>query len=208
MGELCEKDDFFKMLNYDSDDDDDNKCLISRNILDNTKITLPCNHSFNYLPLYKEVFNQKKKIKVTEIIRLRYNQIKCPYCRTIHDYLIPYKQMEGVELIYGINSPRKYVYYQNKCNYVYKRGNNKGKVCGIRCSEQFCNSHLKYENSETVGKTNIKKKKDDEPKNEIVSSDTCVYVFKRGKNKGNTCGEIVKQNGKCLYCRKHDKYNY
>lgn len=207
MGELSMKDDFFKMLNYDSEndsDDENNKCLISRNVLDNTKITLPCKHSFNYLPLYKEVFNQKKKIRVTEIVRLRYNQIKCPYCRTIHDYLIPYKKMDGVELIHGVNSPRKYVYFENQCSYVYKRGSQKGKICGIRCSEKYCNSHLKYENSETVGKTNIKKKKD-EPKNEIVSSLTCAYIFKRGVNKGNKCGAKVQQNSKCLYCKKHDK---
>ena len=210
MGELCDKDDFLKMLNYDSDNDsddgEDNKCLISRNVLDNTKITLPCNHSFNYLPLYKEVFNQKKKMNVIEVVRLRYNQIKCPYCRTIHNYLIPYKKMEQVELVHGVNTPRKYVYYENQCSYVYKRGHNKGKVCGIRCSDKYCNSHLKYENSETVGKTNIKKKKD-EPKNEIVSykPSGCAYIFKRGVNKGNNCGAKVEQNNKCLYCKKHDK---
>lgn len=220
MGELCDKDDFLKMLNYDSDNDNeneydqDNKCLISRNILDNTKIRLPCNHSFNYLPLYKEVFNQKKKINVVEVVRLRYNQIKCPYCRTIHNYLIPYKKMDQVELVHGVNSPRKYVYYENQCSYVYKRGTRKGGKCGIRCCENYCNAHLKYDNSETVGKTNIKRKKDvkkivdNEAKNEIVSSTGCAYIFKRGINKGDNCGVTVEQNGLCLYCKKHDKYNY
>ena len=213
MAELCDKNDFLKMLNYDSDNDSndetnnqDNKCLISRDALDSTKITLPCKHSFNYVPLYKEVFNQKKKITATEVVRLRYNQIKCPYCRTIHNYLIPYKKIDGVELVHGVNTPRKYVYYENECSYIYKRGSNKGNICGIRCSDKYCNSHLKYEDLNTVGKTNIKKKKD-EAKNEIVSSSGCPYIFKRGVNKGNNCGVTVEQNSKCLYCKKHDKYN-
>jgi hypothetical protein len=209
MGELCEKADFYKMLNDDSDTDTDNNiktCLISRQELNNTKISLPCNHEFNYMPLYNEIFNQKRKASVTETIRLKYNQIKCPYCRTIHNYLIPYKKMDGVEIVYGVNSPRKYVYYENTCSYVYKRGTNKGNKCTIRCSDEYCNSHLKYKDSDTVGNTNIKKKKE-EPKNEIVSSDGCAYVFKRGKNKGDNCGDTIKQNGKCLYCKKHDKYN-
>jgi hypothetical protein len=212
MAELCNKDDFLKMLNYDSDNDsdntdsnEDNKCLISRDLLDTTKVTLPCKHSFNYVPLYKEVFNQKKKLTVTEVVRLRYNQIKCPYCRTIHNYLIPYKNIDGVELVHGVNSPRKYAYYEKECSYVYKRGSNKGNICGIRCCATYCNSHLKYEDSNTVGKTNIKKKKNDE--NEIVSSGGCNYLFKRGVNKGNKCGDTVNQNGICLYCKKHDKYN-
>jgi hypothetical protein len=158
------------------------------------------------MPLYKEIFNQKKRACVTETIRLRYNQIKCPYCRTIHNYLIPYKKMDGVEIVHGVNSPRKYVYYENKCSYVYKRGTNRGKKCEIRCCHEYCNSHLKYKDSDTIGNTNIKKKKE-EPKNEIVSSEGCVYVFKQGKNKGDNCGSKVKENGKCLYCKTHDKYN-
>ena len=38
---------------------DNNLCLITNEVLDNTKIMLPCNHSFNYLPLYKEICKQK-----------------------------------------------------------------------------------------------------------------------------------------------------
>jgi hypothetical protein len=214
MGDLCEKNDFFKMLNNDSDSDSDDgvngiidRCLISRQELNEHKISLPCNHSFNYIPLYTEIVNQKKRVNLTETVRLRYNQIKCPYCRTIHNYLIPYIKMEGVSCIHGVNTPRKYVYYENTCEYIYKRGTNKGKRCSIRCSSEYCNSHLKHTNNETVGNTNIKKKKVSE--NEIVSStNICSYVFKRGTRKGEVCGKAPTENvenSPCNYCKLHNK---
>ena len=210
MEDFVEKDDFFKMLNDNSDtdiDNDINSCLISRQELNASKIRLPCNHSFNYIPLYKEIINQKKKATVTETVKLKYNQIKCPYCRTIHDYLIPYKKMEGVSCIYGVNTPRKYVYYETICNYIYKRGTNKGNQCSIRCSNEYCNSHLKYKNSETVGNTDIKKKKNSE--NEILSStNICNYVFKKGNRKGELCGKTPTENTQdnpCNYCKMHNK---
>lgn len=42
------------------DDDGDDRCLISYEKLDDTQITLQCNHSFNYLPLLNEITIQKK----------------------------------------------------------------------------------------------------------------------------------------------------
>ena len=52
--------DFYKELNMSSDNNLNNTCLITNEPLGKNKITLPCNHSFNYLPLYKEVCKQKK----------------------------------------------------------------------------------------------------------------------------------------------------
>jgi len=176
---------------------DENMCLISHDRLDENHITLPCNHSFNYYPLYLEIWNQKKKKNYIEIVRLRQNQIKCPYCRTVHNFLIPYVKMENVDIVWGVNSPKKYVYYPNKCCYVYKRGGKKGKTCGLRCIDKFCNNHIKYQNNNTVGPTEI-------VKNEIISDLTCKYIFKRGKNKGNTCGKTLK-NIDCVFCTQHSK---
>ena len=208
MVDYCSQDEFLKFLNDDDEDVNDNvnnnNCLISHEPLDDSKINLPCGHSFNYYPLYKEIYNQKKIKNVTEIVYLKVNQIKCPYCRAIHNYLIPYREMEGVSLVYSVNSPRKYVYYESKCEYLYSKGKNAGSICGIRCMGKYCNSHKKYLNNETVGKTNIKNKS---------SVNTCKHILLRGPNKGNECGNKVckicdtETNGSPVklsdYCIKH-----
>ena len=54
--------DFMKELSKESDEID-NVCLISKEKLENNSITLPCSHSFNYLPLYKEICYQKPLVQ-------------------------------------------------------------------------------------------------------------------------------------------------
>ena len=186
MVDYCSQDEFLKFLNDDDEDVNDNvnnNCLISHEPLDDSKINLPCGHSFNYYPLYKEIYNQKKVKNVTEIVYLKVNQIKCPYCRAIHNYLIPYREMEGVSLVYSVNSPRKYVFYENKCQYVYSKGKNAGNICGICCIDKYCNSHKKYLNDKTIGKTSIKSK--------VEEVDRCKHILLRGPNKGKECGNKV-----------------
>ena len=48
-------------LNEDNKDNKVDRCLISNETLDETRITLYCKHSFNYLPLLNEIAIQKKK---------------------------------------------------------------------------------------------------------------------------------------------------
>ena len=72
-------------------------CLITNEILEQNHIQLLCKHKFNYKPLYNELIYQKKN--VSESIQ---NNIKCPYCRTIQEFILP--QREGYKLIYGINT--------------------------------------------------------------------------------------------------------
>ena len=67
--------------NSESEDDDNNICLITMDNLDKNSINLVCGHKFNYEPLFKEIENQKKK-NMLEITKLSSYQIKCPYCRT------------------------------------------------------------------------------------------------------------------------------
>tara|TARA_Y100000992_G_scaffold301412_1_gene272241 strand:- start:816 stop:1448 length:633 start_codon:yes stop_codon:yes gene_type:complete len=196
MEEYCSQEYFKKMLDSDSDEEDEiGNCLISHEKLEENKVKLSCGHTFNYLPLYKEIYYQKKHRNPAEVVRLRVNQIKCPYCRTIHNYLIPYKKMENVSSIYGVNSPSKYCYYENVCEYVYKRGAKKGENCGIRCVDTFCKTHMKYKKENTIGSTNISK----------VSKEQCNYVLKRGPNKGKKCENTILIKGDTVYktCSKH-----
>ena len=54
---------FFELLNDNLEnkieDNDDNLCLISGDMLNETKIELTCGHKYNYIPLYNEIRNQK-----------------------------------------------------------------------------------------------------------------------------------------------------
>ena len=85
--------DFYKQLHdleSDSESDDEQLCLITKMPLDRNKIVLPCNHSFNLYPLYTEVCNQKLRTLTSylETNRLNMNQMKCPYCRQIFDFVL------------------------------------------------------------------------------------------------------------------------
>ena len=57
--------DFYSLLNtsnkeLENDISNNNLCLISYEKLTDNSITLDCKHSFNYYPLYQEIYNQKR----------------------------------------------------------------------------------------------------------------------------------------------------
>ena len=63
-------------------------CLISGEPLVET-VELTCGHKFNYGPLFKEVFNQKINPSFkNDVVRLKVNEYKCPYCRKIQTELL------------------------------------------------------------------------------------------------------------------------
>lgn len=84
-------------------------CLLTKEPLTYGHITLPCTHTFNFLPLYNEVLSQKTNpelLKNAYYIKMRKNHIKCPYCRTIHeDSLLPYIMGAGNKRVSGVNGP-------------------------------------------------------------------------------------------------------
>jgi len=99
------------------DDNDDNQednvdiCLISNLPLDKTKIKLKCDHKFNYLYIYKEAINSKKNNSYSLYSnehKLGSFQIKCPYCRTVYDELLPPSlEIPETQLMNSINKPYK-----------------------------------------------------------------------------------------------------
>jgi hypothetical protein len=128
--------DFFKELNGSgngigdcevnckvSDDHtgDQNKCMISHLPLIYNSITLPCSHTFNYLPLYTELglHNNKKNIS-------------CPYCREVSDKLIPFIPLPTVKKIVGVNYPTDKCMPAPECTVIIKLGSKKGLKCGRR----------------------------------------------------------------------------
>jgi hypothetical protein len=115
----------YKLLDYDSDNESDtNKCLISCETLVDKFVKLPCNHSFNYIPLYNDIKNHKTKFNHMETSsgKLLTHEIRCPYCRNIHAELLPYYEEMGLAKIHGVNcvepTPHNNVPADKACSYV------------------------------------------------------------------------------------------
>ena len=118
-----------------------NVCLITNNLLTDNFVKLCCGHKFNYEAIFNEVIKQKVKYNHLEVTRLKKNQIKCPYCRTIQNGLLPY--VEGFEKIRWVNHPEALQCLPNKCTYIFASGKKKGQACGKCCSKKYCTAHEK-----------------------------------------------------------------
>ena len=125
-----------------------NICLISKELLDNTQICLPCNHKYNYYPIYREVINQRKTN------RIKQPKIQCPYCRRCHKCVLPYLSMPGVEHIKWVNYPVKYQLLSNKCSYIFK--NSPSRVCNRLCINNMCQYHIKITANSNVSDEALK----------------------------------------------------
>jgi hypothetical protein len=126
-------------LNDDNKIENDKTCLISGDVLQDDYITLPCNHKFNYENIYIEIQNQKNKTNTNEIVTLLKNEIKCPYCRNVHKYLLPFNA--------------KYVFNKNimevkerssTCVAILKSGARKGEQCNRKCENLLCYFHRNF----------------------------------------------------------------
>jgi len=194
--------DFFQELNNNNNDDDDddddgnnNICLITKEQLIHNYITLSCNHSFNYFPLYKEVCLQKQKssrLTNLEIVKLSSQQIKCPYCRTIINNLIPYIPINHeIQKIINVNYPSKYCMTMYKCRYNFKLGKSKGSLCNKHAYEIpnkdgiYCEKHWNHINNNN-DKTNKKKEN-------MIWTEEMEKLFKN--NKVNELKILLKENG-------------
>jgi hypothetical protein len=114
-------------------------CLISHEPLTYNAVSLSCNHSFNYLPLFRELSLHEHK----------YN-IHCPYCRMQSNKLIPYIPLPGVTKIVGVNYPTKWCMPAPKCSFVKAKTDQKCDYNGIEYEHGvFCKTHLKYNVDQT-----------------------------------------------------------
>jgi hypothetical protein len=102
-------DELYKSLDIEENelktDEDNNKCLITNNILTDKYIELICGHKFNYIPLYHDLVNHKSKFNLMESSssRLNLNEIRCPYCRNKEVRTLPYYEELGLKQINGVN---------------------------------------------------------------------------------------------------------
>ena len=96
----------YKSLDINEDNNEhDNKCLITNEILTDKYIILDCNHKFNYIPIYNDLVNHKLKYNSLEGLtgKLNLNEIRCPYCRQKQTKLLPYYEELGLKKVNGVN---------------------------------------------------------------------------------------------------------
>ena len=185
---------------------DDNICLISKDKLHPNHITLKCNHKFNYIPIYKEVLYQKTKSNpIYEVTKLQSYQIKCPYCRTITNKLLPFIQYPSVKLAKNIHSTGSDCLPTTKCSHIIKK-RDAGKVNGdTKCDKNalyyeaenllFCPTHYKkYMSKNPTGSTSSTAIETTKPR--------CVAILKSGVNVGKPCNSFISIDGS-QFCKRH-----
>lgn len=130
-------------LQKNNDENDaENICLITYEMLKSDHVKLECSHTFNYIPLFNEIYNQKHKANALETQKLTKSQIKCPYCRTVQNKILPPK--DNFQKALYVNYPLKYCMTTEYCKYVFKSGYKKGQQCGRGCFSTYCSSHKQY----------------------------------------------------------------
>jgi hypothetical protein len=84
---------------------DNNLCLITNQLLIDKFVELNCGHKFNYIPLYNDIYNHKKKFNNMEGSggSLKMNEIRCPYCRKKQLGVLPYYEEIIPEKTNGVN---------------------------------------------------------------------------------------------------------
>ena len=155
---------FLSFLNSDSINNNDyidinqnDYCSISNKPLESNYITLDCSHSFNYVPLYKEITYQKT-YRHMDNRYLAYDQIRCPLCRKITNKLIPYFSYYDIPSIRQVSLPLSKCIKLYECSHVNKKTNIQ--CCKSACLTKkgiFCNKHIKdtYENEELLENIDI-----------------------------------------------------
>lgn len=85
--------------------EDTELCLITNTPLKDRFVEMKCGHKFNYAPLYKDILNHKRKFNNMEQIKtkLKYNEIRCPYCRNVQNELLPYYDDLSYPKEHGVN---------------------------------------------------------------------------------------------------------
>jgi hypothetical protein len=150
-------------------------CLIDGTHLKDQFIELKCSHKFNYISILNEIKMQRKYNNL-ETQKINPYQIKCPYCRMIHNGILPYYETLFHERLRGVNWPPSKVLKSKKCQSILKSGKRKGELCSKSCINKHCGRHQKIK----------------------LVHPGCSVILKSGKRKGKICGcKCKKDSEKC-----------
>ena len=203
----------------DNDNDNDNEplCLLTNLPLDKNSIKLPCSHEFNFVPLYKEVVQQKTRTISSHLNtdKLAYHQIKCPYCRQKTDSLLPHVRLsKEIGFISGVNAPEKMCMDFHTCEHTFKSGKNKDKMCSktayFDVGGCYCTTHHNHalkQKQKTPKSGNASVSSATTSTNEINNlatglPTTCQAILKSGKRVGQVCGSKIKCKNDS-FCKRH-----
>lgn len=177
-------------------DGDDGKCLITGAPLNAFHVELTCGHKFNYGPLYQEVLRQKGRYGMYNYFeKIGTHQVKCPYCRSITNHLLPYlgnSPHPTIKRLVGVNAPAAMCMPGVPCgapkcsaNAFYEFGPN-----------QYCHRH--YQTAQVSKPVKASS-------TAANPSQRCAAENQTGKNKGNRC-KLNATDGTTL-CKIHAKCN-
>ena len=209
--------------------EEDNLCLITNQVLVDKFVELNCGHKFNYLPLYNDIYNHKKKFNNMEGLSssLKLNEIRCPYCRTKQSNVLPYYKELIPEKINGVNYYDENMnpsntnikisnYFHGKCEYeiLYDLSNNLlsnnvPKICNTTYVTKLDNkTYCCFHNSIMIRK---KKKeillKEKEQKNKIKEELKQKEKEEKKKMKEDLKQKEKEENNKMKLLTKENKKN-
>ena len=170
--------------------------------------TLPTNQATNVTSI---LYNSSYNLETT---KLNYNEMKCPYCRTITPYILPYYPYPDVCKVKYVNVPANLALPSVSCEYGTSNadaGDNDKNSCRASCmyNEKYdmilCSKHLNK--LETTGnkvsrqkrsQTTVKSNTNETPatnigdENVIISHDNpatsgCSFILLSGLRKGCPC---------------------
>ena len=189
---------------HENENENEHVCLITNEPLNAFHVVLACDHKFNYEALYQEVLRQKGRVGMHNYYeKIGIHQIKCPYCRTLTNQLLPFIGPHPIiKRLNGVNSPA------SMC------------MPGVACDR--CNANAFYEHDCTpyclrhynaalkpkpVSKSMSKSMSKSNP-NISNAMDKCAAEIQTGKNKGKQCSLNATQCGSAPHlCKKHSKSN-
>jgi hypothetical protein len=187
----------------------DSCCLLTKEALDDIHVTLICGHKFNYIPLYKEVVIQKTSAGMTtngyyNSCTLRLNEMKCPYCRSVQDKLLPFLNYDDIKRLRGVNGPESLCMKARMCEHIEtsnkKKKKNTKKETSSACEcnaihvvngAYYCKKHCQLQQQEQQQEQQEKKEESSSSyttsESESKNANVCGVIIKTGKKKGLPC---------------------
>ena len=194
--------DFFAELYKSLDDEDnqnktaedDNLCLITNQPLTEKYVELNCSHKFNYIPLYNDIYNHKKKYNNMEgsISSLKVNEIRCPYCRKKQVGVLPYYSELITTKTNGVNfyddtilqnSNKTNTYCFGKCEFIVSQSTNVSCTSTYVTKSACDNKTYCYYHNKNIIKKFEKEKKEKEKEAQKKSKEEAKQKAKEEKNK-------------------------
>ena len=192
--------DFFAALQQLSEEPEpeqhEHACLITNEPLNAFHIMLVCGHKFNYEPLYQEVIRQKGRLGMHNYYeKIGIHQIKCPYCRTLSNQLLPYiGPHPTIKRLNGVNAPASMCMPGVECSH------DEGSCAAVAFYEHDSKPYCLRHHKKAASKVNARAKK------AKAQQQQCAAEIQTGKNKGKQCGLSAVFAVPPL-CKKHSKCN-